>query len=747
MRIPDGVSLGLLLVVVALPHVCQAQPAPVPPATIVRGAEGQVTVRATRLTELTGPLTLDGRLEEDVYTAVPAFGDFIQQEPRTDEPATDKTDMWVFFDDKNVYVSARFWTEHPEDIVSNELRRDNDNVFRSGDNVGIVIDTFLDRRSGYYLNTNPQGAVRDAFITDEGRNVNRDFNLAWDVRSRRFEQGWTIEIAVPFKSLRYPRPGEQVWGFSVQRVDRKKNEFSYLKAMPAAFGPGAIWRMSAAATLVGIVAPGGGGKIELRPYALAGVASDAGASPAVSNDVSRSLGIDAKYKITKGLNADFTYNTDFAQVEADTQQINLGRFSLFFPDKRDFFVEGQTTFLFGGPASGSTLTPILFFSRRVGLTENGMPVPIQAGGRLMGRAGAYTLGVMTIQTKESQASLTPATTFSVVRIRRDILRRSAVGALATARSPSLGGIGSNQVLGVDASFALFQNIEANTYYALSRTSGVAGDQESYRGQLRFAGDRYGAEIDHTKVGGAFRPEIGFLSRPDYVRDYGFLRFSPRPKRLRAVRKFSWESALENIAGSASGRLQTRRAIGTFRTFVSNGDEIDLSYTWTDDRPLTPFTVAGARIPAGSYQFAETRLNYVLGPQRQVVGTAAISRGSYYGGEKTEISYSGKASMTSQFITEPIVTLNWLDLPTGRFTARLASVRTTYMMSARMFVAALIQYNSVPNAVGTNVRFRWEYRPGSDFYAVYNDNRDSLVHGFPALLNHSFTVKFTRLLQM
>jgi hypothetical protein len=709
---------------------------PVDPEVAARDLQGQLTLRATRLNE---PLVLDGRLDETIYTSVKSFGDFIQQEPHEGQPATDNTDVWLFYDSKNVYISLRVWYRDPETIIANEMRRDGQPVWSTNDNIGVVLDTFHDHRSGFYVNTNALGAVRDALLTDEDRNTNLDFNFVWDVKSRRFDQGWMTEIAIPFKSLRYPAGREQVWGFNIQRVDRSKNELSHLTPIPASYGGSGIWRVSAAATLVGIEAPLGGGRFELKPYVLSSVSTDRQTSPLVSNDGSASIGFDARYKVTRGLNADFTYNTDFAQVEADNQQINLGRFSLFYPEKRDFFLEAQTVFNFGADNA-----PVLFFSRRIGLTPDGEPVPIAGGGRLLGNIGRYTVGLMSIRTKDAADGQVPETTFSVMRLRRNVLRRSAIGLLFTDRSPSLTNSGTNQVLGLDAALGLFQSLNVNAYYARSRTPGRSDGQASYQGRMEYGGDRYGLTVNHINVGPGFDPQIGFLLRPaGYVRNFVLGRFSPRPARLPGVRKLSWEGALEHVASTA-GVTQTRVFNGTFRIFENSGDQLDLSRLQTQDRPQSPFRVAGAPVAAGIYDFAETKLSYLLGPERPLTGTATISRGSYYGGRKTELSYNGRVSATSQFIIEPIVTLNWLDMPAGRFTSKLVSARNTYTMTPRMFVAALIQYNSTAARLGINLRFRWEYQPGSDFFVVYNDGRDTLGGGFPSLLNRSISIKFTHL---
>ncbi|MGE3277945.1 MAG: DUF5916 domain-containing protein [Vicinamibacterales bacterium] len=719
---------------------------PIEPDVIARDEAGRVTVRATRIHE---PLVLDGQLTEAADASVPAFGDFIQQEPAAGQPATERSEVWVLFDDSNIYVSARFWKSDPSDLIANEMRKDDTGIFRN-DCIGVVLDTFLDRRSGYYFNTNALGGVRDALLVNENQNANLDFNPVWNVRSHQFAQGWSTEMAIPFKSLRYPAQREQTWGLLIQRIDWKKNELSYLTPIPPSYGGAGIWKVSSAATLVGIEAPSSGGRVEVKPYLLSTVASDRRATPAVSNDVSGDVGFDLRYKLTRSLNADVTYNTDFAQVEADNQQLNLSRFSLFFPEKREFFLEMQNIMNFGpsvgpGGRGGNDPTPILYFSRQIGLA-NGVAVPIQAGGRLVGRAGPYTIGAFSMRVAESAAAGVPATTFSVIRARRNVLRRSSIGILATDRSESSTGDGANRVLGLDASFRFLQDVEVNGYYAASRTTGAAGERGvSYLGQFRYAGDRYGVEATRLGVGDHFDQQVGFVPRRGVTRTYAFLRFSPRPAWWPAVRKLGVEASADRIAGTA-GELETMTTRGVLRVSQANSDEFVLTADDVEDRPKMGFVVAGAPVGAGTYRFADLRAAYTLGPQRAVVGTLSAASGGYYGGRKSEVGYNGRVALSSRVMVEPVLTLTWLDMPAGRFAARLAAARTTVAMTPRMFATALVQYNSSTHGVSTNVRFRWEYQPGSDLFVVYSDGRDTRTRGVPDVVNRTLAVKFTRLFQ-
>ncbi len=720
-------------------------PAPLAPSVINRDGDGRATVRVTRIQQ---PVTIDGLLDEAVYRDVRSFGDFIQQEPNAGAPSTERSEVWVFFDQDHVYVSARLWKSNPDDLIANEMRRDESGIFRN-DSIGVVLDTFYDRRSGYYFNTNALGAVRDALLVNENQNANLDFNPVWDVASRRFEQGWTTEMAIPFKSLRYPAGRQQVWGLLVQRIDWKKNEFSYLMPIPPSYGGAGIWKVSSAATLVGIEAPVGGGRLELKPYALSSVSNDRLATPAVSNGVSARAGLDARFQLTKGLNVDFTTNTDFAQVEVDNQQLNLSRFSLFYPEKREFFLEMQNVMNFGppiGPGGRRSVddpTPILYFSRNIGLAD-GSAVPLVAGGRVLGRVGDYTLGGFTMRTGTNDASGAPPTTFSVARVKRNVLRRSSIGLLTTHRAPSAGA--QNLVVGAEGNLRLFQNVEANAYYARSDTGAGAGGGSSYLGQFRYAADKYGFEATQSSVSPGFDAQLGFVPRTGFERRFVLARFSPRPPGMPAIRKIGWEASFDNIT-AAAGILETREARGVFRLNQASGDEVNLTYSHITDRPQNAFSVAGATIARGSYEFDDLRVNYLLGPQRRLVGTVTAARGTYYGGEKSELAYSGRLSMTSRFMVEPTLTLTWLTMPEGEFAARLAAARTTFTVTPRMLVAALVQFNASTRTVATNVRFRWEYRPGSDLFVVYSDNSGGPGARVPGLLSNSFAVKFTRLLQM
>ena len=725
--------------------VIDGPPSPVAPAVVSRDEAGHATVRAIRLDQ---PLHVDGVLNEAVYES-PSISDFIQQVPKEGAPATERTESWVMFDREYIYVAARCWdSAPPERWVANELRRDT-NQLRQNDMFGVIFDTFYDRRNGFLFYTNPLGARADQAVTDEG-NLNVDWNPVWDVRTGRFDGGWTVEMAIPFKSLRYRSGSSQVWGINIRRVIRRRNEWTHLTLVPASAGvPGGMFRLSRAGTLVGLDLPPASKNIELKPYGISRVTTDRARTPAVLNDPDGDVGLDVKYGVTANLTADVTVNTDFAQVEVDEQQVNLTRFSIVYPEKRDFFLEGRGIFDFArsGPVNSSAgLLPSLFYSRRIGLNGSRV-VPIDVGARLTGKVGPFGIGAMNIETGDVALSKTPRTNFSVVRVKRDILRRSTIGAMLTNRSvSSLAAGASNLAYGADAAFSFFQSINVGGYYARSDTEGLTRDNDSYLGRFEYDGDRYGAQAQYLKVGDNFNPEVGFVRRDNFRRSFGSLRFGPRPKvRFKNIRQFTYQGSVEYIENGA-GQLETRNQTGRFAIERQNSDTFSVQGGTSYELLLRPFAVArNVTIPPGGYAFNDATVAYSRGLQRRVSGTLSLQRGEFYNGTITAFGYTGaRVSILKQWSVEPSVSVNDVKLPAGNFRTTLIRSRSDYGFSPRMFASALIQYSSSDGLFGSNLRFRWEYLPGSELFVVYTDERDTLKPGFPDLKNRAFVIKINRL---
>jgi len=555
------------------------------------------------------------------------------------------------------------------------------------------------------------------------------------------------EIAIPFKSLRYQPGREQTWGINLRRTIRGRNEYAYIAPIRPEWGVGGFFRASAAATLVGLEVPTSGKGLEIKPYGVSRLTTDTLVRPAIRNDVSQDVGLDVKYGVTKSLTADFTYNTDFAQVEVDEAQVNLTRFNLQFPEKRDFFLEGQGIFAFGGiTGGGGGDAPTIFYSRRIGIQGSSV-VPINVGGRLAGRVGRYSIGALNIGTDRLSTPDVAATNFTVLRVRRDVLTRSSIGALFTNRSVSRVAPGGSQVYGVDANFALSQNTNLGGYYAQSRTDGLSRDAASYRANFNYVADRYGVQVDRTVVGDNFNPEVGFLRRTRFRSNYGSLRFSPRPKRNSTIRQFVYETTFDYTTDNED-RLESRGLTAAARMELQNSDSFSLTYLRESELLRLRFAPSTAiAIPAGRYSFQHVRASWSPGQQHRLSGVLAVDVGQFYDGTRQTASVNARLGITNQFGIEPNISLNWLERLGTRETVRVAGARATYTMTPRMFVAALLQHSSSSRSLAANLRFRWEYQPGSELFVVYSDAHDtSGIVGNYLLQNRGLVVKVNKLLR-
>ena len=731
--------------------VLQGPPPPVAPEVISRDRQGQATVRATRLR---APLQIDGRLDEPVYETVQSITDFIQQLPDEGALGSERTEAWVLFDDDSIYISARCYdTAPPSEWVANEMRRDVIQL-RQNDSFSLMLDTFYDRRNGLAFLVTPIGGFSDFAISNEGGRVNTDWNTIWDSRTARFDGGWTVEIQIPFKSLRYRPTSTQVWGIQLRRIIRRRTEASYLTPLPISAARGnsviaGLWRVSQAGSLVGIEVPSGSRKIEIKPYGIGGVTTDIDADSPTRNALDGQFGLDVKYGVTQNLTADFTYSTDFAQVEVDEQRVNLTRFSLFFPEKREFFLEARGNFDFArGAGLGGAGAPTLFFSRRIGL-QGGDVVPILAGGRLTGKIGAFDVGALNIQTGNELLSGAQTTNFTVLRVKRDILRRSTIGGIFTNRSVSLLGDGSNQVYGIDGRLAFFDDVTLLGYVARTRTADRPGRDASYLAQFDYAGDRYGVNLAHLVIEDNFNPEIGFMRRDNIRRTTASGRFSPRPSSIDWVRRFSLSAGLDYTQSADDRVLETRQQDVAFEVQLENSDRFTVSATDRYELLRQPFTIApGVTVPVGGYGFRSVLVGYAFGQQRPVSGSIAVGTGELWNGDITVVELGrGRVEVTPQLSVEPSLSLNWVELPEGNFATSLSRVRVSYTVSPRMFFSGLLQHNSSGNTFSTNVRLRWEYSPGSELFVVYTEDRDTdpfLPDRRTDLRNRGFVVKMNRL---
>lgn len=713
----------------ALGHAVAAAAALAGPAA----AQTPPELRAVRASE---PIVLDGRPTEGAWADAPVFDNFVQQVPQSGAAATVRTEVRIVFDDDALYIGVLAHQPPGLPIIADELRRDAGRMHERNDTFTIALDTFLDRRNGYVFYVNPLGAVADWACWDEGRVWSQDWDTVWDVRTVIEDWGWSAEIRLPFRSLRFAQPGPQAWGINLRRIVLGKNEWSYAAAVPPEWGTSAIGKFSSAGTLRGLEVQRAGLNLEVSPYALAGAAQAPCADSGCATDGVRDVGLDAKYLLTPNLTLDATYNTDFSQVEADEQQVNFTRFNLFFPEKRQFFLEGKGIFDFGVGAGDYRLLP--FFTRRIGI-EDGQAVRLQGGARLTGKVGPYSVGALALRSEGLEEA--PGSTFTVARVRRDILRRSSVGVIAVDRRVDGR---ANSVLGADAHLAFGANARVESFLVASSSPEAAG--EAWAGRVRVSNDtdRFGGEVDYLRVGRHFDPQAGYVRRVDIARWYGRLQASPRPS-AGPVRQWFAIGSLDYVRTGA-GRLETRDTQAQLRFDFHSADQIQIIAARRLDAPARPFRVARTlMIAPGAYGFTEVTAAVTLAPQRRRAGRVQYRGGGYYGGSRHELIMSSTVKSMRHLQADVNYQISRVRLPAGDAVTQLTGVRVSHSATTRVFTSALVQWNSSTRVFDTNVRFNWIYRPGSDVYVVFGRTSEDRERA-GEFVGQSLVIKVTRLLQ-
>ncbi|KPJ84224.1 MAG: hypothetical protein AMS19_01460 [Gemmatimonas sp. SG8_23] len=701
-------------------------------------------VRAVR-TE-TQPV-LDGFLEQEVWGRGGLIDELIQQEPLEGAPATERTEIYLLYDARTLYFGIRAFDSGT--VTATEMRRDSDQIL-SEDNVQIILDTFKDSRSGYMFVTNPLGAQFDQQVFNEGEgavrgfglptsNINKDWDGVWDVAARIVDDGWIAEIAIPMVTLRFPAGQTQDWGMNVMRNIGRKNEQAFWAPIAKEFN---IYRVSMAGSLEGMSDLDRGMDLRVTPFVTGG-ASSVLEQQVETDDLEGDLGVDMKYGITAGLNLDITVNTDFAQAEVDDEQVNLTRFPLFFPEKRDFFLENSGQFNVGS-VNAFARSADLFFSRRIGLTEAGDAVPIIAGARLTGKVGRNDIAVMNVQTNEfsglGDSPSTSAENFLVAKYSRNIWSRSRVGALFINKASTnfVGDIDSdhvNRTYAVDAVIAPHPNFNITTWLAKTETPDFVippddpetpdrddlgyGELGGYVNATWLDTDWriYGEYVDLDKD---FNPEVGFLPRAGIRTTKLHLERNPRPDFL-GIRVLSPMVNYTYTSSQTGLRLASRWHYMVGVTF-DNGAFFNVWFNDHFDRVERPFTLNGVEIPAGDYQFGEWRVSFDSNPSRRVYYGLMYAPQGFYGGDRWDAQVKLGARITDRLSTEASYTRNDVTLPNGDFDVDLASLRIDLGISPTMSIRSLTQYNSQSDQFGTSARFRWTYKPGSDLFVVYNELR-------------------------
>ena len=693
------------------------------------------------------PPRIDGRLDEPAWQSAALVDAFVQQEPSEGDPATEATVVRLLYDARALYIGVEAFDSRPEAVIATEMRRDSPRLLDE-DNFQIILDTFRDRRSGYMFVTNPLGAKLEQQVAEEGEggfrgsnspNVNVNWDGVWDVRARRTDDGWVAEIAIPMVTLRFPEAERQVWGVNFMRNIRRKNEQVFWAPISKEH---TLTRVSLAGTMTGIREVSRGLDLRLTPYVLAGGRQDR-AADGLDGSGFGDYGLDVKYGVASGLNLDLTVNTDFAQVEVDEQQVNLTRFPLFFPEKRDFFLENAGMFSVGARGSGFGRLADLFFTRRIGLSEGGQPIPIVGGARLTGKAGRNNLAAMNIATQSAFGRA--GENFFVGRYSRDILARSKVGGIVISKDAVDGGR-YNRTFAADTTLALHRNLTMTAFLAKTesppevlaarRRSPVgggagagAGDVAGYvRGTWLSPGWHVYSEF--AELQDDFNPEVGFVPRRGIRTSKFHGEWNPRPGRWN-IRMFD---PMWNITYTTDlhNRLLTRRIHNMVGTYLEDGSSVTVYYNDTFEQLDLPFPIRpDVTIPAGTYRFGEWVFSYRSDPSRRLYGQARYSPQTFFGGTRTDVQATLGLRATSRLAAEAIFNRSDVALPGGAFVADLTSLRVDFTISPRMTLRTLSQYNSTTSELSHSVRFNWIYSPGSDIYVAYDELR---LDGDPLMLD-------------
>ena len=720
-------------------------------------------LRARRLPE---PPKLDGLVNEPLWQEMDAATDFVQQNPDEGELSAERTEVRIGFDDRNLYIGIICFDSQPENIVVTQNRRDAQ--LDDTDSVQILLDTFNDDQSGFIFGTSPTGIEFDAQVSKAGqtrgggggparaggaggrggaqRGGAAAFNLNWDavwsVRSQITKRGWESEIIIPFRTLRYKPGSDQVWGLNIQRNLRRRNELSFWSPISRAFE---FTQVSMAGSLSGLETRTLR-NLKLLPYVLGGFSQDYQRVEDQSK-FERDAGLDVKYSLTPSLTLDASFNTDFAQVEVDDEQVNLTRFDLFFPEKRPFFLENSGIFEFGSPQEVE-----IFFSRRIGLDENRNPVPINAGARLSGKAGPYQIGLLNMQTRAVDFAA-PANNYSVARFSRELPNRSSIGVIGVNRQSTTSFNDSapyNRTYGADANFGFGEFANWFNFVAKTDTAGLNGSDHTYSTRFEYDDSRHQFTLAYLEVGNNFNPEVGFVRRVGFRKGYYFYRYT----------HYLQDGPIRSIEPHAL--VQNWYALGTnekesgFEHFHvdsrwQNGGRLGLAWNRNFERLDLPFEVhPGIFVPVGRHPFDELILNYRTDPSAPLFLGGNTAVGDFYNGKIRTLNFQGgyrrgkNLTWTGSFIR------NFVRLPVGDFNTNLIGLRFNWTFTPKSFLQTFSQYNSTTNQIGHNIRFALLSTSSTGLFVVYNTATSTTDFRDPhdierRTLSRALFIKFSHLL--
>jgi hypothetical protein len=697
------------------------------------------------------PPLLDGDvLDDPVWAVAHRVTEFFQTRPDEGQLSSQSTEVKIVYTEDTLYIGVVCYDDDPNSIIVTEGRRDS--PLGDTDAFEIILDTYLDRQNGFLFATNPAGIEYDAQVTNEGEGAGTQrwgnspgrsgagFNLNWDgsweVQTRMTPIGWSAEFAIPFRTIRYPQKDVHTWGLNFKRSIRRRNETAYWAPLTRQYD---LVRLSLAGTLTGIEIPNQQ-NLQVTPYVLGEVRErDSLENTQWLGD----MGADLKYSLTPSLTLDLTYNTDFAQVEADVQQINLDRFNLFFPEKRPFFLENAGLFAVGSPREVE-----LFFSRRIGIGPMGEQIPVLGGARLTGKVGGTDVGVLNMQTEEA-ADITQANNYTVARVRRELPNRSYLGAMFTNRQ----GTGDlaleedhNRSLEIDGRWGIGQSGQLTGFAARTFTPEVDQGEHAFKFGGTINTQAWRLESNYTQVGENFNPEMGFLRRQDFRKmDFSIFHFY-RPEDLWGLLEIRPHSSYQSF-WNFEGLQETGRLHAGSHWEWRNGWGAETGMNVTKEEVLTPFEISpGVVVPVGTYDDAEARWIVNSDQAAWLSFRLTLTHGGFFGGDRVGTVTQLKFRLHETFSAD----LNWqwndIGLSGGDFVTNLARLRLNYSFTPKMFLQSLIQYNDRDDLWSTNLRFGWIQAANAGLFLVYNDTR-GIESMRDTISDRSLLLKFSWLLDV
>jgi hypothetical protein len=697
------------------------------------------------------PPRLDGDvLNDPVWAEAPPVTRFWQTRPKEGEPASERTEVRIVYTAEAIYFGVICYDRNPQSIIVADSRRDAS--LEETDSFQIILDTYHDQQNGFVFGTNPAGIEYDGQVTNEGLGTgfgarrqrggsgggfNINWDGSWEVRTKISEIGWSAEFAIPFRTLRYAKGTSQTWGLNFQRNIRRRKETSFWAPLPRQFN---LYRLSQAGQLTGLKIRNQR-NLKLTPYVLGQARRDLARKR--PTEWLGDAGIDLKYSLTPSLTLDATYNTDFAQVEVDEQQINLDRFNLFFPEKRPFFLENAGLFAVGSPGEVE-----LFFSRRIGIGPNGTAVPIVGGARLSGKISKTNIGLLNMQT-EAVAELTQANNFTVVRVSQELPNRSALGAIFVNRQGT-GELASendfNRTVAVDGRWGIGKYGQISGFAARTWTPGMAGPQHAVKLSGRYDSEGWLLMAAYTEVADRFNPEVGFLRRKGFRKPEFLIFHRFRPQSFLGLQELRPHVSYRGF-WHFDGFQETGYLHIDNHWEWKNGYEVHTGINFTREGVSRPFEIfPGVVVPIGTYDHTEAQIVAFTNQGAWASLRVRANIGGFFGGDRVSFTATAKMRVGETFNTEFSLNRNDIHLPGGRFVTNLARMRISYSFTPRIFLQALLQYNDRADIWSTNVRFAWLHAANTGLFVVFNETRDLEDLGFPAR-DRNLIVKISQLFDL